>query len=226
MYKDANYKQKYADLKEWMPSIIDAIKKDLKNEHLKKDLYFVKQFLGSKNIHKLTTDELVEAYSNAIHDQESGEAVAEFVTSRWLLKNSELYEFFERELTQINPEFSAIEQLDEKKSQELVNQSSKQFSAPRTYIFSVLNSVVFPESVFTQLKEKAQKESQQEEQQQVEQSEKLTLENMQKSNEREMARVKDKYEKKLAGMQKKYVTDTEALKKQIAMLQRKLQEKA
>ena len=43
--------------------------------------------------------------------------------------------------------------------------------------------------------------------------------------ETEMARVKDKYEKKLNGLQKKYQVDVENLKKQIAQLQRKLQER-
>ena len=38
-----------------------------------------------------------------------------------------------------------------------------------------------------------------------------------------MARLTDKYEKKLMGLQKKYQLDQEALKKQLAALQRKLQ---
>ena len=54
MYKNATYREKFADLKEWIPFLVEAIKKDLRNEHLKKDIFFVKKFLSSKNIHKIT----------------------------------------------------------------------------------------------------------------------------------------------------------------------------
>lgn len=96
MYKNATYKEKFADLQEWIPLLVEAVKKDLRNEHLKKDLNFVKKFLSSKNVHKVTIEELAEAYQKAIQEEEQGEELAEFITSRWLLKNSELYEFFEK----------------------------------------------------------------------------------------------------------------------------------
>ncbi len=48
---------------------------------------------------------------------------------------------------------------------------------------------------------------------------------MRQAFEREIARLTDKYEKKLAGLQKKYITDMENFKKQISQLQRKLQDK-
>jgi hypothetical protein len=54
--------------------------------------------------------------------------------------------------------------------------------------------------------------------------EKQSAETLEKAYEREIARLTDKYEKKLQGLQKKYLFDTEALKKQIATLQRKLNE--
>lgn len=83
MYKNASYKEKFALLNDWFGLVIDSVKKDLKNEHLKKDLYFVKKFLGSKNLNKLTTEDLTEAYQRAIVEEEKGEELAEFITSRW-----------------------------------------------------------------------------------------------------------------------------------------------
>jgi hypothetical protein len=43
-----------------------------------------------------------------------------------------------------------------------------------------------------------------------------------KSFELKMQRLVDKYEKRLSGLEKKYLNDTDILKKQIANLQKKL----
>ena len=45
---------------------------------------------------------------------------------------------------------------------------------------------------------------------------------MQSHYDQQITRLTDKYEKKLQGMQKKYIQDIETLKKQITLLQRKL----
>jgi hypothetical protein len=226
MYKNATYKEKFADLQEWIPYLVDAVKKDLRNEHLKKDVYFVKKFLSSKNIHKVTTEELAQAYQKAIQEEEQGEDLAEFITSRWLLKNSELYEFFERQLSAINPDFSNLEELQSGQAQTLIDASVQQFGAPHTYLFSVLNSVVFPKESFQKLKARAQQDQRKQEEETHSVNEQLTQEQLRKNYERELARLEDKYEKKLIGLQKKYVTDVDNLKKQVAQLQRKLQEKS
>lgn len=225
MYKNSTYKEKFADLNEWIPLVIDAIKKDLRNEHLKQDMMFVKKYLTSKNIHKATTEELTQAYQKAIQEQEHGEELAEFITSRWLLKNSDLYEFFEKELTKINPEFSELEEIAPEQAHALIEAAILEFGAPRTYLFSVLNSVVFPKENFQKLKLQAQKHQVEKEEEARKNYEQMNLEQMRKSYEQDIARMVDKYEKKLAGLQKKYITDVDNLKKQVAHLQRKLQEK-
>jgi polyhydroxyalkanoate synthesis regulator phasin len=223
MYKEATYKQKFADLKEWIPLLIDSVKKDLRNEHLKKDIYFVKRFLSSKNIHKVTTEELVEAYEKAIQEEEKGEELAEFITSRWLINNSELYNFFEEQLSKINPDFASIEVMSAPQAQALIKASVDQFGAPQTYLFSVLNSVVFPKESFQSLRAQAVKDHEENEKETKQALEHLSGEQMRKEFEREIARLTDKYEKKLSGLQKKYVNDIDALKKQVAQLQRKIQ---
>lgn len=222
MYKNATYKEKFADLREWLPHLVEEVKKDLRNEHLKNDMYFVKKFLASKNIHKLTTEELAQAYDKAIQEEEKGEDLAEFITSRWMIKNSELYEFFEKYLSQIQVDFASIEELTPQQSQTIIEAASHEFGAPRTYLFSVLNSVVFPRESFEKLKHKAKEQQTRQEEISRQAEENQSVEELCKEHEREMARLSDKYEKKLAGLQKKYLTDVEALKKQIAALQRKL----
>lgn len=225
MYKNATYKQKFADLHQWVPLIIDSVKKDLKNEHLKKDFLFVKKFLSNKNINKVTVEELAQAYQKAINEEEKGEEIAEFIASRWLLKNSELYEFFERQLTQINPDFASLETLEPAQAKALIDAANREFSPADTYLFAVLNSVVFPDESFKSLRTEAEKHKHQQEKEIEETTAEQTLESFREAYQREIQRLTDKYEKKFLGLQKKYLQDTEGLKKQIAQLQRKLQGK-
>lgn len=226
MYKNASYKEKFIDLQEWLPLIVDPIKKDLKNEHLKKDLYFVKKFLASKNVQKVNAQELAEAYAQAIQQEEKGEEIAEFIVSRWLMKNAELYNLFESHLSQINADFTALESLAPEQAKTLADASIAHFGAISTYIFAVLNSVVFPDETFDYLKKQAKSSHQVNVDQQQVEMEKANIDHVVKSYDREIARLTDKYEKKLSGLQKKYQIDVEALKKQIAHLQRQLQQKS
>lgn len=225
MYKEATYKEKYAVLKDWLPSIVESIKKDIKNEHLKKDFLFIKKYLGSKNPHKVTTEELVEAYQKAIEQEDNGEDLGEFLTSRWLLKNTDLYEFFDKKLSEISDDFTSLEEIELPAAQTIIAQAVNEYGACDTYLFSVLNSVVFPAEAYKQLSQQATKEKEIKKKETTQKEEQLTFDNMKQSYEIEMARLTDKYEKKLAGLQKKYAADTESLKKQIAQLQRKLNEK-
>lgn len=225
MYKNATYKKKFADLAEWMPLIIETTKKDLKNEHLKKDLFFVKKYLDSKNIQKVTTEELAEAYAKAIQDEEKGEDIAEFIVSRWLLKNTELYTLFEKYLNQITSDFTALEELHPDQTHALLEDSIQQFGAVPTYLFAVLNSVVFSRETFEHLNKLARTSHQEIVQEMFSEQEKRNVEMVSIAYDREISRLTDIFEKKLNGMQKKYLLDVEQLKKQIAILQRKLQEK-
>lgn len=222
MLKDATYKDKFALLSTWMPSIIDVVKRDLKNDHLRHDAPFVRSYFTGKVLNKLALDELVEAYQHAIAEGERGEELGEFIANRWLLKNAELYHYFEQELTKINPDFSDLELLDAAVATGLMEQALTQFSAPQTYVFCVLNSVVFPQEVFKKLEERAKKHVEQEETAAAVRCESESKEALIRNHEQQVARLTDKYEKKLLGMQKKYTADVEALKKQIAALQRKL----
>lgn len=225
MYKNSTYREKFAHLKAWFPSMIEAVKKDLRNEHLKKDAVFARKFLSSKNIHRIGTEELAEAYQRAVQEEEQGEQIAEFITSRWLLNNSEIYEFFESQLSAISPDFTLLEELTPAQSKALIDAAEEQFGLPRTYIFSVLNSVVFPKEVFLDLQSKAEKKREAALREEMAAEEQKQAAHTQATFERELSKQADKYEKKLQGLQKKYTTDVDRLKKQLADLQRKLQGK-
>jgi len=224
MYKNASYKEKFNEVKQWAPNIIESIKKDIKNDHLKKDLYFVKTYFAGKNLQKITTEELTEAYLQALEKEEKAEDIAEFLISCWLMKNPELYALFENHLSQISEDFSALEELTPEQTEKLIGPAVAQFGAYNTYLFSVFNSVVFPSDTFTKLKKQAEKSFHETAVQQKTEKEQQSLDSLAKKHEAEIARLTDKHEKKFLGLQKKYQLDQEALKKQVASLQRKLNE--
>lgn len=222
MHKHTTYKEKIAIVAPWLPAIVDAIKKDLKQEHLARDWNFAKQYFPGKNPSKLTVEEMHPAYSQAVATGEKGEELAEFISNRWLLKHSDLYYHFEKELSTLFPNFSELEEIDTPTAKKLMNAAVEQYGALSTYLFCVFNSVVFPKEIFQELNAKAAKAEAQHKVDAEVQKEKQTLDELKNGYELQLSRMADKYEKKLAGLQKKYHTDTEALKKQVATLQRKL----
>jgi hypothetical protein len=222
MLKDSTYKEKFATLSAWMPLIIETIKKDLKNEHLRKDPGFSRLYFPGKNPAKLTSEELSAAYLHAIADGENAEELAEFISNRWLLKNGDLYHYFEQELGKINPNFNEITDIDKPVATAIMEGAVKQFGAISTYLFCVLNSVVFPEEIYKKLSQDAIKREVEEKAEAMVSVKELSAEAMQRNHEQQVARLSDKYEKKILGLQKKYIQDVEILKKQIANLQRKL----
>lgn len=224
MLKDATFKEKFTLLKSWIPSIVESIKKDLKNDHLKNDWQFTKKYFGSKNPSKLTSEELAEGYLLAL-EGEAGEQVGEFITNRWLLKHPELYGFFEEELSKINPNFNELTEIDRDRSFAIIEKAIDKHGAPHTYFFAVLNSVVFPKEAFDRLNKSAKETLDRETSIAKKKEEIASIENLQQSHDEQISRLTDKYEKKLQGLQKKYLVDVETLKKQIANLQKKLDNK-
>ncbi len=222
MHKHTTYKEKIAIVAPWLPTIVDAIKRDLKQEHLARDWVFAKQYFPGKNPNKLTADELHPAYSQAVATNEKGEELAEFISNRWLLKHADLYYHFEKELSTLFPNFSELEEIDAATAKKVMQGAVEQYGALNTYLFCVFNSVVFPKEIYQELSVKATAtEAQKKEEAEVE-KERQSVEEMKTGYEQQLARQADKYEKKLAGLQKKYHIDVEALKKQIASLQRKM----
>lgn len=225
MLKDSTYSQKLTMLKSWINTIIDEIKKDVKQEHLKYDRDFTKTYFSGANTAKLTANELAVGYVQAIEKNDRVEEIGEFLANRWLLKNSDMYEHFEEKLKKISPDFTDLDVLDEKDASELMNDSIKEFGAVKTYLFSVLNSVVFPENIYNELQNKAFNEKKNAEENEAKAILEVEEKNKEKFYQQQIARLTDKYEKRILGLEKKYHTDISTLKKQISNLQKKLESK-
>ena len=224
MIKNSSYQEKFQWIQPWLISIIDIVKKDLKNEHLRIDKAFCKKYFLAKSPNQLQAEEMAIAYEKDIAEGNVG--LGEFIASRWLLKNTDVYGFFEEELKHVLHEFDQITELTQEHSMRLIQKATAQFGAVKTYIFSVFNEVVFTQEAFATLKTTAEKESHTRKLETAEKDVALNLDHLKKKHAREIAAITDRFEKKLSGLQKKYLNDIEILKKQIALLQRKLSERA
>lgn len=220
MLKETGYQEKFELLRPWLSSILEVVKKDLRNEHLKIDKEFCRKYFLGKNFTHVSNPELTEAYSKEI--QVGNVGLGEFIATRWLLKNTDIYGFFEKRLRAISDDFDELEMLSSEHSLPLIEGGIEEFGATKTYLFSILNSVVFPEELYRDLREKAIDETQKA--QAAWEAEQIvsSLEAMQKRHERELSALTDRYEKKLSGLQRKYLHDTDILKKQVKDLQKKL----
>ncbi len=219
MPEETGYQDKFILIKPWLAEIIKVVKKDLKNEHLKIDREFCKRYFMGKNILQIQPEEMAPAYEKDIAEGNVG--LGEFIASRWLLKCTDLYDYFESKLSAIRPDFEELDALSYEESHPIVEGASKEFGAQNTYIFSIFNSVVFPDEILEKLRKKALVETEELEELQLQNQEAETMEKMQKRHERESSALKDRFEKKLSGLQKKYLRDVASLKKQIAGLHEK-----
>ncbi len=220
MLKNATYVQKFTMLQSWLPAIIESIKKDLKNDHLRRNPGFIQQYFDVKILNKMGTESMSRGYAAAL--QAGDEAVGQLITARWLLRHSDMYDFFENQLQTIDPNFTELEELQPEQGRALMELSVAEFGATLTYLFTILNSVVFDSVTLQQLAKLAESETAERAAKEQQQAGVKKEETTMRTLELELARSKDKYEKRIAGLERKYLQDTEMLKREVARLQRKL----
>lgn len=213
--KDATYLQKMELLTPYHREILESVKKDLKQEHIGKDKSVHKQLFGNKPLHRIELEEMLTIYSPLLL---SSEELGEFVSSRWVLKNIEIYEYFGQKLEQIESDFEQLTQIEETLARSIVEEAIGKFGAKATYFFCLLNSVVLPSGEFRILEERSKS---------AEHSgiEKTSDGSAKVWSEEQVRRLEERYRQKLAGMERKYSLEVLALKKHISHLSKKLQTK-
>lgn len=205
-------------LQPWMPQILNTIKREIKTEHLPADLTFYRTHFGNKPLSRLTAEEIFKAYEKELIA--GNQELSEWVVNRWVFKHGDMYNHFAKRLAEINPNFEEIKTITESQAEYILDGAADLFGPIDLFLFSVLNGVVFPEVIMNRLKadaDRALAASQQSGQQKVETPEETIA-----RYQREMAKIEEKCESKIAGVMKKYSTDVEALKKQIRSLQQRL----
>jgi len=210
--KTATSKQKFDWIKEWHPHFFSQIRRDIKNEHLKKDPAFVKKYLG-KAVPKAELEELVAGYNKAVED--GREDVIDFLFQSWLLKKGEIYHYFAEELSKLTDDFTKLDSFEKETENDIAERACHQFGALDTTLFALINGVVFSPKLFEELKKKTHQELATKKENAEEQSKLKEKEDLIRDYELKIQRLTDKYEKKLLGLEKKYQNDVAALKKQL-----------
>ncbi len=217
MHKDSTYPEKFELLGPWMPHLIPLIKGDLKREHLKRDIAFVKAHFSTKDLSRISLGELTQVYTRVLPNKDM-ERLGELVTNLWLLKHGDIYRYFESQLSKVTSDFTTLESLDEELSKPIADGAIKEFGPIDAFLFAVLNSVVLSPESYERLQKLAKVA-----QEQIAKSEApIVLVADDKDHAKEILRVQEKYEKKLAGLQQKYLHDVDVLKKEITRLRQKL----
>lgn len=206
----------FLSLQNWTLEVLNTIKKDIKSDHLHTDPVFYKAYFGNRPQNRLTSEEIFAAYEKEL--LKGNEELAEWVVNRWVFKNGDLYQHFAERLSQINENFDQIKTLNEAESRQILAGAVESFGAISTFLFSVLNGVVFPQNILDELRQAAQSEKEARDKKLLSDIEQGGLEKTIATLQREVNRQNDK----ILGVQKKYEKDTEALKKQIKTLQQKL----
>jgi hypothetical protein len=219
MIKEDTYSVKLEKLQPWRAGIFQAIRKELRNEHLLKTPSFAQKYFAKRPLDKLSVEELADAYIREI--AEGNEELGEKVVAHWVMKNAEVYQLFATELSKVNPRFDEIDSLPADVSALLLTTSLAQFGAVPTYIFCVMNAVVLTDEQFAKLRELALQEPSRESVMETGE-EIVSIEALNERHEKEIRRLTEKYEKRLQGVERKYIQDVDGLKKQIAQLHKKL----
>lgn len=203
-----------------MEKILISIKKDIKTDHLSIDKSFFKKHFGSRPANKLTQEEIFAVYEKEL--LAGNPELCEWAVNRWVFRHGDIYRYFADRLSGIDPDFQKIESIEDGQAEAIISPAIESFGATATYLFSRLNGVVFSSRIFERLHQAALKETEMkrasEEQKILDES----IDQMKARHQRELGRLQEKYEDKLAGVQRKYANDVEALKKQIRSLQQRV----
>lgn len=215
-------KNPFTHISPWMQQVLHTIKKEIKTDHLSRDKQFYKRHFGVRPLNKLTLEEIFAVYERELLAND--EELVDWVVNCWVFKHGDVYQYFADKLTAINPNFQEIEELSEAQAEEVLA-GSESFGAETIYLFARINGVVFPEALLERMHQAALKDTEVKKAKQEEDASRETLEQMLAVARREVSRLHEKYEDKLAGVQRKYQIDVEALKKQVRALQKQLQPK-
>jgi hypothetical protein len=220
MIKDLPLKSKFEYLGPVFSKILQDIKRDVRNEHMKQDREFVQKYFSKSYVEKVSSSEIDKAYFNEIVAQ-NNEKLADWVISKWIMKHAEVYELFVTELSKINQNFEEIELIDVNVAKSIVTKSVDLFGIEDTYIFSLLNSVAFSDEMFEFLKNEVLKNRSKEDGLELKEKS-VDVATLVLQHQQEILKLTDRYEKRLQATVKKYSQDVEGLRKQVGILQKKL----
>jgi hypothetical protein len=205
---------RFSLLTPWFSDIIDAVKRDCKNEHLRLNPHFVKEYFAGLPMHMINLEEMRVVYLRLI--LAGNEQVAEFISNRWLFRHMELYNFFEKALSEVSTEFEKIQELPADKSLAIIQTACEQFGCEKVFCFVVINDVVIPQNVFDRLQRQAVESLAM---RQKEQEGSLSVEEKWRQD---VEKLKERQEKKIQEMTKRHQIEVQKLSAEIVKLREQI----
>ena len=149
MINEESFRSKIQKLQPWFGRLVEEIKKEVKAELLRQYPKIYQRHFSRMHFVKCSAKDLAGPLLQEVlaGDEELGEWLA----SRWIVKNSDMFQFFAEWLMKINPDFEKIERLDDNQGTALLKAATERYGAQKTYLFSVLNSVAFSPALFDSL---------------------------------------------------------------------------
>jgi|GEM_PF-891652 len=223
MMTESAYRGKFSLLQPFAEEIFRAIKKEIKSEMAGKNSMLRKKVGVLPN--GVETKELSSLFLKNIitEETEEGEELGEWVASVWINKRGEIFKSFHNALSKISDRYDTLTSLPEEVEKQIFEKAVSDFGALDTYIFAVLNSVVFSEKTFEKLAKFAQTEAEGKKTGK-EGDLAFSVEKAQKNFERQIEKIIEKYENRLLGVTKRHQMEVAGYRKQISGLQKKLDE--
>lgn len=216
MVKSISYQEKVEKIGEWIPQILEEIKREIKREHLRKAPAFLQKFFGGKNINAITTEEIVDVYTALLKRSEP--QFVDQICYFWQVKHPELYPFFQSKLQVISEDVAEITEIEDALACKIVEESVAQFGAVNTYLFSLFYEVALSDAIFESLRARALEETKSASAIAQQEEETRNCELLRIQHERLMTRMREKYEKKLSALEEKYHTDIGRLRRELTEL--------
>lgn len=219
MIIESTFKNKFISLGLFSKEVIRDLKKEITKELSKKNSIVQKKLSGvSIGDGK---DEVVDLFFNLVVEK-GDEELGEWLASSWVLKNSPIFKSFHKKISLISADYEKLTGFPTEKEEDLRESSIEEFGAIKTFIFSVLNSVVFSKKSMEDIRIRAEEEAS--DRKEISLSSNCSVEEAREIFEKEKKKILEKQEHKLLAVIKRHQVEVEGYRKQIGQLQKKLEE--
>ena len=219
MIAESTFKNKFTSLGLFSKEVVVDLKKEITKEMAKKNSVLQKKLSGFSM--ENDKDKLANIVLNLVLEN-GDEEVGEWLASSWVMKNSSVFKSFHKKISLISADYDKLTAFPPEKEVELKESSIDEFGAVKTFIFSVLNSVVFSKESMEEIRIRAEEEEH--DRKEISLLPNCSIEEARASFEQEKKRIIEKQEKKLQAIVKRHQVEVEGYRKQIGQLQKKLEE--
>lgn len=143
----------YKQFLTFLPPIVRDVKKEIKTELMRANPALFQKIFGKTFVAKLSTGEIVDLLKA---EMDGGNSFLEgWISDAWIKKEPDIYTFFAKRLSLINPKFEEIREIDDEKGKELIEEAVAKFGVVKVCLFTILNRVAVSSLVLEGLVQRA-----------------------------------------------------------------------